>query len=531
MIPTANTGRERNVPLGGMGYDQPAMEKLPETTFALLGSHPLAHELTRHLSPERGERLVATTSDPADILAIAGLDVLILADVSPTSLAVAERIAPRTSLLVIPDARLTSSFVYSLVLQDQDGASVLLPAFPLRYDPRIRELRERIELGTLGQIVAVRFERQGRSSALPGTAPTGNGLPPVQGEDRARGSFLNQAEAQGAILHDAEVLRSLLGEFRKVSAVQAGAGEELANLTVTFGGAEGTSPERGAQQGPDVFWTYRRGDRDQADLILQCERGDIRLAWNGPHLGSVSIGGQVLPPTAAPVATSILEELRKRRENRPSEVKMGAGPGEAGAGATWTDLLRDFDLVDAVGRSIRRRRTIDLHFEETSERNQFKTQMTAAGCAVAMFTLVGLVLLLAVGAFADPRDSQQRLAEGARLVIHQSTAPDGHGLTEEQEEELKLVQKNYRVSPTAILVEGASADDPRARALREVVVGKLEKAGFADANERVVVRVFRGQWFARAMIAAWVVLFLPLAVFIVLQGLLLITRSGGPSEE
>ncbi len=35
------------------------------------------------------------------------------------------------------------------------------------------------------------------------------------------------------------------------------------------------------------------------------------------------------------------------------------------------------DLVDAVARSMRRRRTIDLHLEETSERNQFKTQMTA----------------------------------------------------------------------------------------------------------------------------------------------------------
>jgi hypothetical protein len=32
------------------------------------------------------------------------------------------------------------------------------------------------------------------------------------------------------------------------------------------------------------------------------------------------------------------------------------------------------------------------------------------------------------------------------------------------------------------------------------------------------------------MIAAWVLLFLPLAVFLVLQGLLLITRSQSPAE-
>jgi len=473
--------------------------KEPEMNVALLGSGPLSLELTRCLSADLGERLVLATSDPAEILNQPGLDLLILDDFAPTALAVAERIASRTSLLVVPDSRQGSSFAYSLVLQDQDGPALLLPAFPDRFDPRMASLRDRLEAEDLGKIVSVRFERQSAGSAEAG-----------------RGPLFRLAEAQTAILRDADSLRFLLGEFRKVSAIQAGTGEEIANLTVTFGGTAGL----------DVFWTYRRSERDQADLVLQLEWGEARVTWNGPRLAAVRIAGELLSaPGDSEIPKAILGDLRQRRLDRSSETR-----------SSWGGYMRDFDLVDAVGRSIRRRRTIDLHFEETSERSQFKTQMTTLGCAVAMFTLVGLVVLLAVGAVLDPRDSQQRLAEGAGLVIHRSRptedAAEPATLTAAQRDELMRVRKNYLVSPTAILIEGVSNEDPEALARRELVVRELTEGGFADADQRVVVRPFRGQWFASVMIAAWILLFLPLGVFLALQGLLIMTRSqASPAEN
>lgn len=96
----------------------------------------------------------------------------------------------------------------------------------------------------------------------------------------------------------------------------------------------------------------------------------------------------------------------------PGEIQLAlithalAGPDDSLP--TWTDAVRTFDLVDAVQRSIRRRRTIDLHFESMSERSQFKTQMTALGCGVLSLTTVGMVLLLLVGAIFDPRDVEQQ---------------------------------------------------------------------------------------------------------------------------
>ena len=62
----------------------------------------------------------------------------------------------------------------------------------------------------------------------------------------------------------------------------------------------------------------------------------------------------------------------------------------------WTQLIRNFETVDATRTSLRRRRTIDLYFETASELSQFKTQMTAIGCGVLSFTLFGLVVYLAI---------------------------------------------------------------------------------------------------------------------------------------
>jgi hypothetical protein len=61
------------------------------------------------------------------------------------------------------------------------------------------------------------------------------------------------------------------------------------------------------------------------------------------------------------------------------------------------------ELVDAVERSIRRRRTIDVYFETPSERGIFKTQMTAVGCSLLVLTLLAVVIYLgAAAALAIP---------------------------------------------------------------------------------------------------------------------------------
>ena len=74
-----------------------------------------------------------------------------------------------------------------------------------------------------------------------------------------------------------------------------------------------------------------------------------------------------------------------------SQLDVGtAGPVE------WQELVRGFETVDATGRSVARRRTIELHFEPMSERAIFKTQMTAIGCSVLIATLMLVMVYLAI---------------------------------------------------------------------------------------------------------------------------------------
>ena len=54
------------------------------------------------------------------------------------------------------------------------------------------------------------------------------------------------------------------------------------------------------------------------------------------------------------------------------------------------------ELAEAVKKSLRRRRTVDVHFDSGSERGVFKSQMTAMGCGVLTFMMFGMVAYLVV---------------------------------------------------------------------------------------------------------------------------------------
>ena len=66
---------------------------------------------------------------------------------------------------------------------------------------------------------------------------------------------------------------------------------------------------------------------------------------------------------------------------------------------TWTDAAQAMELADAVERSLRRGRTIELHFEEHTEQGSFKGVMAAAGCLLLMLGLGLTVAGALIGGF------------------------------------------------------------------------------------------------------------------------------------
>ena len=65
--------------------------------------------------------------------------------------------------------------------------------------------------------------------------------------------------------------------------------------------------------------------------------------------------------------------------------------------AAWMESFSTtLELAEAVKKSLKRRRTVDVHFDTGSERGVFKSQMTAMGCGVLTFMMFGMVAYLVI---------------------------------------------------------------------------------------------------------------------------------------
>lgn len=64
------------------------------------------------------------------------------------------------------------------------------------------------------------------------------------------------------------------------------------------------------------------------------------------------------------------------------------------------EFSNTLELMEGLAKSLRRRRTVDVHFDGVSERSAFKTQMTAIGCGVLTYLLFGMVAFLVVAQVA-----------------------------------------------------------------------------------------------------------------------------------
>ena len=71
----------------------------------------------------------------------------------------------------------------------------------------------------------------------------------------------------------------------------------------------------------------------------------------------------------------------------------------------WLDACSmTLELAEAAGKSLRRRRTVDVHFDAGTERSVFKSQMTAMGCGVLTWLMFSAVALLIAGQLLDLPD-------------------------------------------------------------------------------------------------------------------------------
>lgn len=250
-------------------------------------------------------------------------------------------------LLIAHPLSSSSLDLYEIELAQRDGDAALVPWLPARKHPAIARVAELLaDAGPLGTVEQIVFERA-----------------------------LVDRGAEGVwtwLAQDIDLLRAICGELNR--ALATGPREKgeptVAHLTAHFGGPEGPpvrwslEPARGVVEGRLILV----GAREQAVLHMP-EQGPWRLE-------------------VAAEAPQTFEDWSPARA--AIDTLSAAQAGEPGS-PTWTDAVRSVELVEAVERSLRRGRQVELRWDDNTEASNFKSTMTAVGCGLLLFGLVAIV--------------------------------------------------------------------------------------------------------------------------------------------
>jgi predicted dehydrogenase len=256
-----------------------------------------------------------------------------------------------------------SEAYYQVALSREETGAIVIPDLPGRLHPGVKALRDAIEgaAAEVGPFRGLRIEWP--------VEPGGDEV------DLARHIFPRVVD----------LVRALVGEVEAVTAtgdppglrpheslvVQLRAAESRrAEVRIEGGTANETqAPVRITLTGTTGAWT------------LECDprfAGPARLVRHGG--GAAENTREIDPWDPHAAILDVLDEAagRSGRDGHPDLL----------------DGTRAMELSEAVVRSLRRGRTVDLHYEEISEAGTFKGVMTSFGCVLLLIVLVMLPLAL-----------------------------------------------------------------------------------------------------------------------------------------
>jgi len=394
--------------------------------FALLGDHPDGLDMARALA-ESGRHELATYSGPPtggeylrrwnlkparvgdleEVLADPRIDAVIVAGAPGDRSAQLRRAlqSERHALCVHPLDQDPDS-AYEAAMLQADARRLAFPILPLALHPGIERLAE------LARHTRTADEREGPARTQSGF------LRLVEMESWSAERILLDAglPAHEPGLPGWDVLRAIGGEVNEVTAL-ASAGELPADEPIILAG----SFQNGAlfqvvllPNQPESRWrmtvltragrselifpdgwpgTARLSGIDEHGAVLN-ENWDTWNPW--PRLveafetavftsdrGAARVSGWPSPPRG-----DLQAAITADPQHAPSVEPRAIGSVPLG----WQDEIRCLELDDAARRSIARRRTTTLDYQEASEETGFKGTMTLVGCSMIWLCLVLLIL-------------------------------------------------------------------------------------------------------------------------------------------
>ena len=180
---------------------------------------------------------------------------------------------------------------------------------------------------------------------------------------------------------------ALIGEIEALTANGDPPGEHPdIELVVQLRGARKGGGPRSASR-PDRRNRPPDPERSSGSLTLEYDR-EFRASARLLRRAGSSGEEEVTESPAWDPHEAIMETLLASLAERGQGMPLGPGPN-------LNDGTRAMELSEAVVRSLRRGRTIDLHYEAISEEASFKSIMTSTGCTILLGILFLLPLALA----------------------------------------------------------------------------------------------------------------------------------------
>ncbi len=292
-------------------------------------------------------------------LALAGLDAVICGG-APALRAEGLRRAASTGMKAValhPPGPNADPY-YQVALSRQENGAIVVPDLPARLHPAMDLLAKAVADGLAA----------GRESVMVSYEVT---------VGSADGDLLGQI-----LPRMIDPVRALIGEVQAVTATGVPPGEHpTSRLTVHLRGERGIPAEIAISVGPveSARLSVASADRRTSLIHDMAFSGPGRLVRQSAAEGETSV--EIGSWDAATAILRVLDEAHADHEPSPG----------------LTDGTRAMEVAEAAARSLRRGRTIDLHYEEMSEVGNFKSVMTSMGCGLILLTMV----LLFVAAAAD----------------------------------------------------------------------------------------------------------------------------------
>lgn len=204
---------------------------------------------------------------------------------------------------------------------------------------------------------------------------------------------LDAATLKRAMLHGVDALSSWGFAYDRVTAldVQSSA-DALLSRSVTLASAE--LPEAPM---PPATLQLRRGDHSSAP-VMEFRRPGQQAAQAHIRLPSVA-------------SSTVQPELLNRL--------TAALPSAERCSYFMEQFSATLELMEGIATSLRRRRTIDVHYDGNTERGAFKTTMTAMGCGVLTYAMFGMIAYLVIAQLThadEPSQTHRLLLNLARIV-------------------------------------------------------------------------------------------------------------------